>query len=437
MNICPHTQPIKGIRTGVAISIMTQKAELVIVPAPLVGHIVSIVELAKLLLDRDHRLSITVLIIRHPLDPIANTVVQAVLSADSRIRLLHLPEIEPPPAELLKCPENFITTYIKSLMPHVKHSIINNVLSSNPVDTPLAGIVFDLFCSSVVDVANELGVPSYLFYTSGAAFLGLNLYFPVMKKECTLSDPDSVVSTFSCPVPARVLPTFAFVEEGFKSFAYSGRKFREAKGMIINTFEELEPYAIKALASDPDLPPVYAVGPMLSPQDHHNGKEEILDWLSQQPPSSVVFLCFGSQGGFEAPQIHQIAEALERSGHRFLWSIRRPQSLNKAEVAGELSDLDGILPEGFAERTRERGGGVRVGPADRSSGAQSHGGVCVTLRLELHTREREARRSDRDVADVRGAADERVPAGEGVGGGGGADGGLPEDAGCGEGDHGR
>nr|GLL23121.1 UDP-glycosyltransferase 71A15-like [Ipomoea trifida] len=224
-----------------------KKAELVFVPSPLVGHIVSIVELAKLLLNRDDRLSITVLLIKHPEDPIANTVVQNVVSADARIRHLTLPEMEPPPEEMIvKSPENYVAAYIKSYRAHAKHAIVNSVLSSDSGESPaLAGIVFDLFCSSMVDVANDLGVPSYLFYTSGAGFLGFNLYLPIRERvvgrEYSLSDPDSVVSTFETPVPARVMPTFAFIDDGFRSFVEHGKKFRETKGMIINTFAELEP----------------------------------------------------------------------------------------------------------------------------------------------------------------------------------------------------
>nr|GMC48460.1 UDP-glycosyltransferase 71K1-like [Ipomoea batatas] len=224
-----------------------KKAELVFVPSPLVGHIVSIVELAKLLLNRDDRLSITVLLIKHPEDPIANTVVQNVVSADARIRHLTLPEMEPPPEDMIvKSPENYVAAYIKSYRAHAKHAIVNSVLSSDSGESPaLAGIVFDLFCSSMVDVANDLGVPSYLFYTSGAGFLGFNLYLPIRERvvgrEYSLSDPDSVVSTFASPVPARVMPTFAFVDDGFRSFVEHGKKFRETKGMIINTFAELEP----------------------------------------------------------------------------------------------------------------------------------------------------------------------------------------------------
>ncbi|XP_031102010.1 UDP-glycosyltransferase 71A15-like [Ipomoea triloba] len=373
-----------------------KKAELVFIPAPLVGHIVSIVELAKLLLDRDDRLSITVLVIKQPADPIANTVVQQVVSADSRIRCFNLPEMEPPPEEMiLKVPENYLSAYIKSHRSHAKHAIVNNVLSSDSGESPaLGGIVFDLFSSSMVDVANDLGVPSYLFYTSGAGFLGVNLYLVIRERlggrEYTLADPDSVVSTFASPVPARVMPTFAFIEEGYRVFVEHGRKLRETKGMIVNTFAELEPYAVKALGSDPDLPPVYTVGPLLAPQKEHAGKEEIINWLSEQPPSSVVFLCFGSQGGFEAPQIHQIATALERSGHRFLWSIRRPWSLTSSERAGDFTSFDPILPPGFAGRTRNRGKVCGWAPqvevlAHRATGAfVSHCGWNSTLESMWH-----------------------------------------------------
>jgi hypothetical protein len=67
----------------------------------------------------------------------------------------------------------------------------------------------------------------------------------------------------------------------------------------------------------------------------------------------VVFLCFGSGGFFTAPRAHEVARGLERSGHRFLWVLRG------APAPGTWSptdaDLAQLLPEGFVERTRDRG----------------------------------------------------------------------------------
>ena len=39
---------------------------------------------------------------------------------------------------------------------------------------------------------------------------------------------------------------------------------------------------------------------------------------------SVVFLCFGSLGWFDAAKARKVAAGLERSGHRFLWALHGP-----------------------------------------------------------------------------------------------------------------
>jgi len=48
-----------------------RRAEIVFIPTPAVGHLVPIIEFAKLLLDRDDRFSITVLVINRPFAPAA------------------------------------------------------------------------------------------------------------------------------------------------------------------------------------------------------------------------------------------------------------------------------------------------------------------------------------------------------------------------------
>ncbi|XP_049370621.1 LOW QUALITY PROTEIN: UDP-glycosyltransferase 71K1-like [Solanum verrucosum] len=85
-----------------------------------------------------------------------------------------------------------------------------------------------------------------------------------------------------------------------------------------------------------------------SSEELANEDEEFMKWLDQQPPSSVLFLCFGSAGIFEPSQLIEMAIGLEQSGVRFLWSIRLP-------VDAETTKLEEILPEGFLERTKNRG----------------------------------------------------------------------------------
>jgi len=137
------------------------------------------------------------------------------------------------------------------------------------------------------------------------------------------------------------------------------KRFRESKGIIVNTFEELESNAVRFLTEDDKIPPVYPVGPVIHLVKEDNEEEEeamkIIRWLDNQPPASVVFLCFGSMGSFEGDQLTEIAQALEQSGHRFLWSVRRPPPLGKREIPGEYQDLNQVLPKGFLERTTEVG----------------------------------------------------------------------------------
>jgi hypothetical protein len=72
--------------------------------------------------------------------------------------------------------------------------------------------------------------------------------------------------------------------------------------------------------------------------------------MDAQPDRSVVFLCFGSMGAFPKSQLDEIAVGLESSSQRFLWVVRSPRSPGES-----ADDLDAILPDGFLERTRDRG----------------------------------------------------------------------------------
>ncbi|MBA0735602.1 hypothetical protein Gogos_019437, partial [Gossypium gossypioides] len=105
-------------------------------------------------------------------------------------------------------------------------------------------------------------------------------------------------------------------------------RFKDAKGIIINTFEELEPYALNYFSNDQN-PPLYPIGPVieLNGLSYSDSDDKVMKWLDDQPQASVVFLCFGSMGSFKAPQVKEIAQGLEQK----------------------------MLPEGFLETVQGRG----------------------------------------------------------------------------------
>ncbi|XP_031252120.1 UDP-glycosyltransferase 71K1-like [Pistacia vera] len=183
--------------------------------------------------------------------------------------LIEVPYVDPPLLQKSKVSrEKLATDHRGSYKPYVKEAIIKNVLL-NTNSAPLVGLVFDMFCSSIVDVGNELGVPSYLFFTCNADFLGLMLYLPgrddEVGREFEEFDSDYIIPGYVNPIPSRNFPLFLFNKYGgYDTFVKHGRRFKETKGIFVNTFEELEAHVVKCLLNDFDhMPPIYTVGPMI------------------------------------------------------------------------------------------------------------------------------------------------------------------------------
>ncbi|KAM4095397.1 hypothetical protein ACJW30_08G026800 [Castanea mollissima] len=333
-----------------------KKAELIVIPAPGIGHLVSTIEFAKRLIDRDDRLFITVLSMKFNISlyPFSDAYTKSLTASQPRIQLIHLPQVNPPPAELLKSRLNYISVYIENNIPNVKDIVTNIVSSNSNSDSSrvVVGLILDFVCTSMIDVGRELNLPSYLFFTSNAGFLAFMLYLPIrhnqIGNEFSESDPELLIPGILNPLPTGVLPAAVLDKDGgYTAYMKFARRFRDAKGIIVNTLKELEHYAIDSF-SDGQTPPVYTVGPVLdlkgppNPALEEAERDNIMKWLDDQPPSSVVFLCFGSMGRFGGTQVKEMALGLERSGRRFLWCLRSPTS-------------NDVLPEGFLDQIKGKG----------------------------------------------------------------------------------
>ncbi|KAJ4828998.1 hypothetical protein Tsubulata_031729 [Turnera subulata] len=345
------------------------KVELIFIPLAAAGHIVSAVELAKLLIDRDERLSITVIPMKFPFFSISNFTHSV---PSSRIRFIDLPVDEFDPSLDIRKYFNIMVENSKHVVKETVSKLISQSSSQDQQeeDFPkLGGFVVDMVCTAMIDVANDFGVPSYIFFASGAASLGLFFYMQDLHDEqgkdlteFENSDAELAVPGLVNPVPASALPSSFFQKDRLQLALTTIRKYRETKGIIVNTFSQLEPYTLKSLA-DGRIPPVYPVGPILNlkgnGQDGLNNNsimfKETMQWLDEQPPSSVVFLCFGSMGSFDVEQVREIASALENSGHRFLWSLRKPPPQDMTESPTDYSDPRDALPDGFLDRTADVG----------------------------------------------------------------------------------
>ncbi|KAL9267882.1 UDP-glycosyltransferase 71A15-like protein [Drosera capensis] len=343
--------------------------ELVFIPIPMMGHLTPMVELARRLIDRDDRISISVLIMKSQMSQIDSYVqaLQAEASAHehSRIDIIQLPDPEGPPLDITN-PSTYMYELVDAYTPTIK-VVLENSLKSNPVR--LAGIVLDMLCPSLIPVAEELNLPSYVFFSAGISVLNLLLHLH-SQRECgalntteIICNPDTEIQIpgFKNPVPGKVVPRVLLDNSDGGRSLELGKAYRRSSGIIINAYMELQPTALEALTQDDKLPPIYPVGPIVDLNPRNEGgpqgnKERIMQWLDDQPPKSVVFLCFGSGGSFSEEQIMEIAQGLEQSGHRFLWALRRPEIDGmKQGLARDYEDFTHVLPKGFCHRTAQLG----------------------------------------------------------------------------------
>ncbi|KAJ1405001.1 UDP-glycosyltransferase family, conserved site [Sesbania bispinosa] len=325
---------------------------IVLYPAPAFHHLVSMVELGKLVLKHQPELSITILVSSTSLDD--PTTTSSYLSDHSQANF----------------PISFISLPLLQL-PHSNQSreaIAFESIDANAVQVldalqtlSCTSTILALVTSAPHEILNT-NIPTYCYFSSCASTLAFFLHLPTIHNQTTKSFHELDDTLFNFPglptMPASYMPK-SVLNRGTPAYQYFLRLVAcmlKSKGVIVNSFDLLEPHAIEAITNgacvphDP-TPPIFCIGPLVTRTKDHmkSSGDHCLAWLDAQPSGSVVFLCFGSRGVFPEAQLREIAFGLERSNQRFLWVVKSPQGLDKEP------NLEELLPQGFLERTKERG----------------------------------------------------------------------------------
>ncbi|KAL6508415.1 hypothetical protein OROHE_021957 [Orobanche hederae] len=252
-------------------------------------------------------------------------------------------------------------------IPRLNNPNLRDALQEISQKSRIRAFVIDFFCNSAIEVSTSLEIPTYFYVSSGAFGLCALLYFPTIDQTIPqdIGDLNDFIEVPGCPpIYSSDFPTGMFFRKSntYKHFMGTAKNMRRSAGIVVNAFDALESRAKEALINGSCIPgaptpPVYLVGPLVGESNLKNGavEHECLKWLDSQPSKSVVFLCFGRRGFFSAEQLKEMAVGLENSGHRFLWSVRSPPGEQRSLAATDDPDLDALLPEGFLERTKERG----------------------------------------------------------------------------------
>ncbi|KFK30683.1 hypothetical protein AALP_AA6G014400 [Arabis alpina] len=330
-----------------------------IIPSPGMGHLIPLVEFAKKLVHR-HNFTVTFMIVGEgPPSKAQRTVLDSLPSSFSSVFL--------PPADLTDLPSTAgIETRI-SLTVTRSLSELRRVFNSFTAEGRLpTALVVDLFGTDAFDVAVEFHVSPYIFFPTNANVLSLFLHLPKLHETvpCEFRELTEPVQLPGCvPVSGKDLldPTQDRKDDAYKWLLHNTKRYKEAEGILVNTFFELEPNAIKALQEPGlDKPPVYPVGPLANigkQEDNGVEKSECLKWLDNQPLGSVLYVSFGSGGTLTCEQFNELAFGLADSEQRFLWVIRSPSGIANASYFDSHSKTDPLafLPPGFLERTKGRG----------------------------------------------------------------------------------
>ncbi|XP_047069819.1 anthocyanidin 5,3-O-glucosyltransferase-like [Lolium rigidum] len=329
----------------------------VLYPSLGVGHLIPMVELAKHLLRHGH--NVVVAVVDPPdSDAVSADMVARLAAANPSIdfRLLPAPPGPDPAAHPVKRSLDTL---------RLANPVLRDFLLSMPAPGADA-LLLDMFCVDALDVAAEIDVPAYFFFASAAGDLAVFLNLPYSYPDLP-SFKDMGDTLVRCPgmPPVRAVdmpPTMQDKEsDPTKVRLYQFRRIPEGRGVLVNTFDWLEPNALKVLADGVCVPGrptprVFCIGPLVNDGagigDGGGKRHECLAWLDAQPEKSVVFLCFGSKGAFCTAQLKEIARGLESSGHPFLWAVRSPP---EEQSEFPQPDLERLLPAGFLERTRGRG----------------------------------------------------------------------------------
>nr|XP_043609755.1 UDP-glycosyltransferase 73E1-like [Erigeron canadensis] len=337
----------------------------VLFPLMTQGHMIPIVDIARLLAQR----GCTVTIITTPVNANRFKPVIARAKDDDKLKI-QLLELTLPSSKvgLPEGCENF--DMIPSALLFIKLFEAAGMLKE-PAEKMLNGlnpapscIISDNLLPWTGELARKLNIPRLTFHGPGCftyLCIHIALNTNVLDEIVVVSDseyfvfpgiPDHIELT---KVQAMCWGTRDTKETG--GFFETVRKAEEdADGIVVNSFKELEPYYVEEFAKVKSKN-VWCIGPVslcnksFSDKADRGSKASIdqqdcIKWLdSREEPSSVIFVCLGSLARTSTVQNIEVGLGLESSKASFIWCIR--------QTTEELEKW--FLEEGYEERVKDRG----------------------------------------------------------------------------------
>ncbi|MCO5603211.1 hypothetical protein L7F22_057358 [Adiantum nelumboides] len=260
-------------------------------------------------------------------------------------------------------------------------------------EQPPCCLVSDNFFLWGHDVAVKFGLLWMMLWPGSASgfSIGVHLrelvtrgYFPAIGEEAQERIVDIVPGM--TPFRVRDLPKpIKLIEDPlenpkFQSMLSLYDTAKNADRLLVNSVYELESSVVEALRKEAGVK-IVPIGPLfmmntlscatkLPTASLLQEDNSCLSWLDEQEESSVLYISFGSIASVEDHSFIELAHGLEASGLNFVWVIR-PDSFS------DKTSVQDLLPDGFMERTRDRGRIISWAPQLALLGHQAVGGFLT------------------------------------------------------------
>ncbi|KAK9071120.1 hypothetical protein SSX86_009688 [Deinandra increscens subsp. villosa] len=260
---------------------------------------------------------------------------------------------------------NDLDTFLPKLEAYGKTELTGIINHHAQNGRPVSCLINNPFVPWVSDLAEELNIPcAMLWVQSCSCFSSFYHYDNSLVPFPTEEQPDIDVQLPNMPLlKSDEIPSFLHPSTPYPFLrrAILGQFKNLSKNfcVLMETFEELEGDLINYMSQ---ICSIRAVGPLfknplLETSFNISGDlikvDDCLEWLDSKPPSSVVYISFGSVVSLSQEQVTEMAYGVLNSGVSFLWVMR-----TGATSTGE----SGKLSEGLLEEAGERGMAVQWSP---------------------------------------------------------------------------
>ncbi|XP_044975172.1 UDP-glycosyltransferase 73C1-like isoform X1 [Hordeum vulgare subsp. vulgare] len=339
-----------------------------LVPLVAQGHIIPMVDLARLLAALGPRVTV----VTTPVNAARNrATVDGARRAGLAVELVELPF----PARQLGLPEGLEN--LDQLLDNVSSTMYLAFFKAiwkmaEPLQEYVRalpcrpdGLIADSCNPWTAGVCTELGIPRLVLHCPSAYFLLAVHNLSTHGVYDRVGDDE--MEPFEVPdFPVRAVGNTATFR-GFFQHPGAEKEQRDvldaeatADGLLLNTFRGVEGIFVDAYAAALGkrtwaIGPTCASGILDKDADAMASRgnradvdvSHVVSWLDARPPASVLYISFGSIAQLPAKQLAELASGIEASGRPFVWAIKRAKT--DLAVKALLDD------EGFVSRVEGRG----------------------------------------------------------------------------------